>query len=337
MEKANRAWSDPLLRMSFSSDDLPAQLDDQARYEAWRDVFLSTYVPIEADRLNDRPFHARYDCAQLDMAAAGQLSSTVYRFARTPRAVAEYADDRFTLLGNRGPLALSAMNAGRTTELDSGTFTIVNNTDPGEVRSHGGICVWQVIVPGKLLREAIGNPDDFVARRLDASNPVLRHMGRYIGILLGPEGVGDEPDLQACVGSTLVDLLTLALGAGRDAMALASMRGLRAARAQDILAQIRAGFADPAFSPAIVAAKIGLSPRYVQGLLHDTGTSFSERVLELRLQKARAMLAQRRNDRLKVSEIAYACGFSDISYFNQAFRRRFGAPPSHFRGTEDEP
>jgi AraC-like DNA-binding protein len=128
--------------------------------------------------------------------------------------------------------------------------------------------------------------------------------------------------------------VTLSLGAGRDAMALASMRGLRASRALDILARIRAGFADPAFTPAMVAAKVGLSPRYVQGLLQDTGTSFSERVLELRLQKARAMLMERRNDRLKVSEVAHACGFSDISYFNQAFRRRFGAPPSHFRGTE---
>jgi AraC-like DNA-binding protein len=336
MEPAHRTWGDPLVRMSFASDDFPAYLDDQARYEAWRDVFLSTYVPVEADRLNDRPFHARYDCAQLSTAGVGQLSSTVYRFARTPRAVAQFADDRFTLLGNRGPLVMSAMVAGRTTELASGAFTMVNNTDPGEVRSPGGICVWQVIVPGKLLREAIGNPDDFVARRLDASSPFLRHLGRYIGILLGPDGVGDEPDLQACVGSTLVDLVTLSLGAGRDAMALASMRGLRAARTLEILAQIRAGFADPVFSPAMVAAKVGLSPRYVQGLLQDTGTSFSERVLELRLQKARAMLMERRNDRLKVSEVAHACGFSDISYFNQAFRRRFGAPPSHFRGTEDK-
>jgi AraC-like DNA-binding protein len=55
-------------------------------------------------------------------------------------------------------------------------------------------------------------------------------------------------------------------------------------------------------------------------------------VLELRLQKARAMLMARQHDRLKVSEIAYRCGFNEISYFNQAFRRRFGASPTQFRG-----
>jgi AraC-like DNA-binding protein len=44
------------------------------------------------------------------------------------------------------------------------------------------------------------------------------------------------------------------------------------------------------------------------------------------------MLISRQHDRLKVSEIAYACGFNEISYFNQAFRRRFGASPTQFRG-----
>jgi AraC-like DNA-binding protein len=64
----------------------------------------------------------------------------------------------------------------------------------------------------------------------------------------------------------------------------------------------------------------------------DTGASFTDRVLELRLQKARAMLADPRHDRLRVSEIAYACGFNDISYFNRSFRRRFGASPLQHRG-----
>jgi len=56
----------------------------------------------------------------------------------------------------------------------------------------------------------------------------------------------------------------------------------------------------------------------VQKLLHDTGASFTERVLEQRLQQARRMLADRRNDRLKVSEIAMTCGFNEVSYFNRS-------------------
>ena len=45
--------------------------------------------------------------------------------------------------------------------------------------------------------------------------------------------------------------------------------------------------------------------------------------MELKLCKARDMLAGA--SPLKIIEIAYACGFGDISYFNRCFRRRFGA------------
>ena len=54
--------------------------------------------------------------------------------------------------------------------------------------------------------------------------------------------------------------------------------------------------------------------------------------MELRLQKARGMLSDPHHDRLKISDIAYACGFNEVSYFNRCFRRRFGATPGQFRG-----
>jgi AraC-like DNA-binding protein len=34
----------------------------------------------------------------------------------------------------------------------------------------------------------------------------------------------------------------------------------------------------------------------------------------------------------RISEIAFDCGFNDLSYFNRCFRRRFGLTPSAARG-----
>jgi AraC-like DNA-binding protein len=99
-----------------------------------------------------------------------------------------------------------------------------------------------------------------------------------------------------------------------------------------VIAAIEAGFPDPALSPERIALRLGVSSRYVQDLLHDTGLSFTARVLELRLQRARAMLADPVHGRLRVGEIADACGFNEIPYFNRCFRRRFGASPTEFRG-----
>ncbi len=56
-------------------------------------------------------------------------------------------------------------------------------------------------------------------------------------------------------------------------------------------------------------------------------------MLELRLQQAREMLARGANDALRISDVALACGFNEVSYFHRCFRRRFGASPAQYRGS----
>jgi len=49
----------------------------------------------------------------------------------------------------------------------------------------------------------------------------------------------------------------------------------------------------------------------------------------------RARLREPKSERTKISEVATTAGFSDISYFNRAFRARFGATPKDIRGGLD--
>jgi AraC-like DNA-binding protein len=53
------------------------------------------------------------------------------------------------------------------------------------------------------------------------------------------------------------------------------------------------------------------------------------RLNELRLRKAADLLARPEG---RISDIAFDCGFNDLSYFNRCFRRRFGLTPSAARG-----
>lgn len=59
-----------------------------------------------------------------------------------------------------------------------------------------------------------------------------------------------------------------------------------------------------------------------------TGRSTSIVIRTIRLQKAKYLLA---TSNLNVSEIGYATGFLNNSYFTQVFSQEFGDPPSHFR------
>ncbi len=76
---------------------------------------------------------------------------------------------------------------------------------------------------------------------------------------------------------------------------------------------------------------LGITPRYVHLLLEETGKSFTHHLLERRLERAAMMLRDSRWHHRKIAEIAAEAGFTDLSYFNRAFRRRYGATPSAMR------
>jgi AraC-like DNA-binding protein len=232
---------------------------------------------------------------------------------------------------------ISYAQGGRELILKTSAWTMLTLCEPFRIRwgafERAGQAQWlNLVVPRKQLLELVATAEDSRVMPIERTRAAAQHLQRYLDFLLGPDGVGDDAELIAHVGTTLLDLVALALGAERDAAELPRMRGLPAAQLQGIKAEIKTHFADPALSPGRVALKLGLSVRYLQHLLQRSGASFTERVLELRLQKARTMLTDHRHDDLKVGEIADACGFNEVPYFNRCFRRRFGTSPNSLRG-----
>src|SRR5262249_19480439 len=319
-------------KIVFSSDELPAEFDDRARFSLWQDLYAARYGSLAFSRPTDLPFSVRLEFTPFGGVGLGHFAGTIEHVARTADAVAADGTDDFCLFANRGRSPMLALQHGRETTLAPGAAALFTDTEVGGMRGTAENAWHALVVPRRPLLDLINHAEDAIATAMDPTLPAMRYLSRYLTMLLAPEWPGDDPVLGDHVGSTLIDLLGLALGAGRDAAEIARGRGLRAARLSEIVAAIRAGYADPAFSPRSIALNLGLTPRYVQELLSETGRSFTDRVLELRLQKARAMLANPRYDRLRVSEIAYASGFNDISYFNRSFRRRFGASPLQYRG-----
>jgi len=315
-------------RLVFSSDELPAELDDQARLRLWRDIYVARYGEFDFDRADDAPFSMRSEFAAVGDVAIARASGTPFVATRTAQNVAADKHDDFVIGLNRANSLSHMLQRGREVICTTGQMMFWSY---GEASKSGAERWIGLTIPRARLRESIADPEDLIARPIDPNTPALRHLGRYLDFLFASQELDDEPFLAAAHAATLLDLTALTLGAGRDAAELARAGGLRAARAREIIAEIRKDFANPAFSAEIVGARLGLSPRYVQELLQDTEFTFSERVLELRLQKARIMLADPRHVRLKISDIAFACGFNEVSYFNRCFRRRFGASPTQYR------
>jgi AraC-like DNA-binding protein len=90
-------------------------------------------------------------------------------------------------------------------------------------------------------------------------------------------------------------------------------------------------FEDPMLTVVGVARRQCISARYLQRLIETTGTSFTMRLNELRLQRALVLLTSPEGRDRRISDIALAAGFSDLSHFNRLFRARFGDTPSAVR------
>jgi AraC-like DNA-binding protein len=69
----------------------------------------------------------------------------------------------------------------------------------------------------------------------------------------------------------------------------------------------------------------------MQMLFEIEGTTLTEFVCRQRLANAYRILTSRNFDNERVIDIALACGFGDISYFNRRFRAHYGATPSDIR------
>ena len=106
----------------------------------------------------------------------------------------------------------------------------------------------------------------------------------------------------------------------RDAVADALVRRCRAL--------MEANVGRP-FNVADLVANLGVSRRTLETRFRAaTGRSLNDEITELRIRRAKTMLAK---SALPQSAIAAACGFCDASHLNVIFRRHCGAPPSAFR------
>lgn len=238
--------------------------------------------------------------------------------------------DRLALVISEGGEPVRFVAAGRQISLGRGMGILLS----GELQGHAylppgsrQLAVW--LPQGKLPKAAPGaalhGPP-----ALDAAEPTVIHLRQYLHLLRHVAAVPAGADLAHHIEATLIDLVALAVRPHGTAE-IPAARGRRAAKLRAVLSEIDACYADPGFSINTIAARLALSPRYIQDLLGRNGATFTERLREVRLQAAHRMLSDPRFDHLRVGEVAFEVGFNEISHFNHGFRARFGATPKEVR------
>jgi len=309
-------------RFYFSTAAFPAK----QRVSAWREIFGRTVVNLDIQPNDPASFSSEAVVCQVPGLGVLHAKSGGMHLVHSRDLI---KDDDLSFMA--APTCdWTASQLGRSPVLGPGAGVLMNNAEMGSMTLASESRFITFRVRSAAMKPLIADLNAVVAQRIPADNPALGLLVGYLNHACNSDILAD-PALQQLAVDHVHDLLAVALGATRDAAEMARGRGLRAARLVAAREFVRKNLRRQDLRVGVLATQLGVTPRYLQMLFEAEGTTFSKYVLEQRLLAARRELVNPRLFDRPINLIAYDCGFGDLSYFNRAFRRRFGCTPTDAR------
>ncbi len=309
--------------LRFSSSEIP----EGDRLSFCREVFGQQIVRLDVEPSGDHAFHFDAELRLLPGLRFVHYAASPGRLNRSKAIVSDGDDDLAFFVNLEGQCAVE--QRGRIVILEPGDAVAIAHVEPG-LFTHAD-CRWlALVIPRSAIAGFLPNVEDAAARLIPQESDALRLLRGYLGLLRQGNTMAD-PEIGRLAASHIYDLIALALGATQDGGAIARGRGMAAARLHAIKRDILRNLEIQDLSVATIATAKRVTPRYVQYLFENEGTTFTQYLLGMRLDRAHRLLANPRHAGRRIAAIAYAAGFGDLSYFNRAFRRCYGQSPSELR------
>lgn len=276
-------------------------------------------------------FSARVESCATGRGFVNRVEAVTHRVARTSREIACAPDDWFYLFHDpRGCCSVTQNGTEVTTR--SGDVVLFSGSDPFELvhTREPRFAVTTLLTRGESFRQRLGY-DVPAGPVVVSDHPVFGALLREAVRLFAQQSVQLSPEAAAVLFDSTIEVARLACAPASAAKAaLESRSGLLF---QLVSNHIERNFRNPQLDAAQIAAIHGISPRYVHKLFeqHGPGQTLSKYVIDCRLAWAARRLADPRARHATVTDTAYEAGFSDLTHFYRAFRRRYGAAPGKFR------
>lgn len=296
------------------------------QFTYWREVVCESWFGLWAERRDTSPFDARitmHDMGGLKVAVAqlpehelGRSSFEIARLSQAAYCLHQVHEGR-----------VCGSYRGIEYEAGPGDLLLFDTTEPCD----------SFTIEGRLKTTIFHVPHEQLKSQLGAGTPV-RLCGREGGggLLAGylSSLLHTTPTLSSGIavkaGGILRDLIAAAFGSS-PAEAEHGMSSIRQARLTTAQEFIAANLTDPALGTGKVARHLGVSERYIQKLFESTGRTFSETLLDARLEAcARALYSPGENHKT-IADIAFKYGFNDLSWFYRRYRARWGETPGDTR------
>lgn len=310
----------------------PVNVGPEDGVSAYREVIRQCVGHFRVEPLSER-FDFSANTAILPGLSVAQIELSPVRVERTPAMAADEARDLTLAIFENGTVA--AAQRGREVTLEGGGAYLFSPQDPLLMRRTASR-VLNISLCRADLQPLVTDIDAVLLIVIPAELETIRLLSGYAGLMARQAEL--SPQLGILAVDHLRDLIALTLGATRSAARIAEVRGLRAARHAELFARANRFIAchcdDPDLRPDQIAHRLGVSPRMLQKVFAERGASPMNRVWEERVGRAAALLAAPAAADRSITDIAFACGFSDSSHFTRAFAARMSVTPRRWRRGE---
>ena len=304
----------------FSTDDLPVK----DRLPIWREVMGRQHMRLDIEPHDPSEIWAAIDVYRLPAAEITYVQSDPAIYTRTRQLARDgNGDFTFTSIEHAGFHATSDKS---DEELGPRDAALLSHSVSGMFDVPSRARVLAARLDGNMMRHAVRDLDERLVHRMPSNNPVLRLVVSYIESIIEND-LFDNSAVAFLINTHLVDLIALCLRPTNETRERARADAIPAARLATIRADIAANLSQVRLSAKTIAQRQGISERYVYLLFEQSGSSFSRFITEERLKRALAMLLDPACAVVKISDIAFAVGFGDLTTFNRSFRRRYGDTP----------
>ena len=220
--------------------------------------------------------------------------------------------------------AIRLRQGGRDCVLAPGDLGLVDTRQEYTIDvPSGGSSIWVRFGSSRLEARLPSSPDVF-ARRIDGTAGIGHLASRFI------RSVADETDRVPARSQTAIATMAADLVSEAAACSLTKGKSFRSS-SQRTLERARI-YIDQHLdrddlTPAHIARGLGISPRYLSQLFATAGETPMGCVSRRRLRRCRERLERETWRPGLITDMAFACGFTNVSSFNRVFKAAFGVTP----------
>jgi AraC-like DNA-binding protein len=301
-----------------------AEIAERKRFQFWQDAVCDTFVELDCQAGAEETFFGEITTAECEGLHFSTVRSDSQIVKRTRSRIHRAREEVMLVSLQVRGIGIIAQD-GREARLMPGDFACYDSTRPYTLNFDSSFEQLVLHMPREAMVRRIGRTELWTARRIEGASPVgslvLPFVQRTASI------VSDiAPATGSRLSETCLSLVTAALGEkfGQIGQGGSSARTALLFRAKAI---IESHLHDHALNTEKVAELVGISPRYLQHLFHQDGTTVSDFIWKRRLEKSRRDLADPLRAAESIAQIALACGFADFGHFSRRYKDAFGASP----------